>query len=405
MRIAYVLADRGISPAGRNGASTHVREVIKGLTAAGADVRLLMPEPAAGHGLEHDPIAYERDPMPSKLRRTTTAIEDGAQAGQQASEFHGLALNELLFEQLTALHAERPIDLIYERQSLWSYAGVRFAKTVGVPFFLEVNAPLVAQQEQYRALYNSAIARGIERVLLAEADRVIVPSRVLVDHVVRSGCPRRRVRVIPCGVSRALLAPAVRIRPSAGLDKPFVVGFLGSLKPWHGIERLVSAFQRLMDIHPGYRLLVVGDGPLRQVVEECRRACSDPECVRITGEVRHEEVAGYLREMDVGVAPYPELPGFYFSPLKIFEYAAAGVPIVAARSGQIAEVLTHRQSALLHPPAMPGKIVRHIERLRTRPELRARIARRAHRIVAARYTWDHLARRLLSIARNCIARM
>ena len=70
----------------------------------------------------------------------------------------------------------------------------------------------------------------------------------------------------------------------------------------------------------------------------------------ITGAVAHEAVPRYLAEMDVGVAPYPDLPTFYFSPLKIFEYAAARVPIVASAVGQIAEILVHRKSALLHPP-------------------------------------------------------
>jgi glycosyltransferase involved in cell wall biosynthesis len=208
--------------------------------------------------------------------------------------------------------------------------------------------------------------------------------------------------VIPCGVARDVFSPEVYVRKAAGQTAPFVIGFLGSLKPWHGVEILLEAFEQLLQKYTAYRLLVVGDGPLRGMVEDFRRARRNPECVTITGEVANRDVPRYLAQMDVGVAPYPVLPTFYFSPLKIFEYAAAGVPIVASASGQIAEVLVHRRSAMLYPPDRPTQIVSHIEKLRARPERRARLARRARRAVARDYTWDKLAVRFLSVVRDCV---
>jgi glycosyltransferase involved in cell wall biosynthesis len=122
--------------------------------------------------------------------------------------------------------------------------------------------------------------------------------------------------------------------------------------------------------------------------------------VELVGAVPYAAVPVHLAQMDVGVAPYPALSSFYFSPLKIFEYAAAGVPIAASESGQIAELLAHRVTAMLHPPGSTTKLVRHIEELRARPELRARLARRARTAVAKPHTWDRLAARLLSIAEH-----
>jgi glycosyltransferase involved in cell wall biosynthesis len=100
--------------------------------------------------------------------------------------------------------------------------------------------------------------------------------------------------------------------------------------------------------------------------------------------------------MDVGLAPYPALPMFYFSPLKIFEYAAAGVPIVASASGQIAEILAHRSTALLHPPGSIRKMVEHIEELRAR-RLRERLGREARCLAVRRFTWDRNAARVLAM--------
>ena len=108
--------------------------------------------------------------------------------------------------------------------------------------------------------------------------------------------------------------------------------------------------------------------------------------------------------MEVGLATYPPLPLFYFSPLKVFEYAAAGVPIVASASGQIAEILAHRVNGLLHRPGDVEEIVRHVEELRARPILRVRFARRARRAVLKGYTWDRQAGRLLGFAESVCQR-
>ena len=92
----------------------------------------------------------------------------------------------------------------------------------------------------------------------------------------------------------------------------------------------------------------------------------------------------------------PRLPGFYFSTLKIFEYMAARRAIVASDIGQVAEVLTHRRTALLHPPGSVTKMVAHLDELRARPELRERLARQARRLAVDRFTWDRNAARVLA---------
>jgi len=403
VRIAYVSADRGVAPTGSNGASTHIRELVNAVVARGVEVKVLTARPGDGRGIDAELIDIDTDDVLPALRRLTAGLDGGNDAAAtQASEVHGLLLNECLHEHLEGLHARWPIDLVYERYSLWSHAGFRFARHHRLPFLLEVNAPLAAQQEEYRRLSNAATAHALEHLLLSRADRVIVPARVLSEYVQSRGCPARRIRVIPCGVGPQFFD--CEVRPDQGpTDGDFVIGFLGSLKPWHGLETLLEAFGRLLAQDPGYRLLVVGDGPLRATVERFASACGRPDRVTITGAVAHHEVPAYLARMDVGVAPYPVLPTFYFSPLKIFEYAAARVPIVASGSGQIAELLVHRKSALLHVPGNVDEMVQHIERLRGNAELRTRLARRARRI-ARGYTWDRLAARFLAAARAACRR-
>ncbi len=408
MRIAYLSADRGIVVTGCNGASTHIREFVNALAAKGAEVKILSARADGDSSrapLACELIGVDTDPVLRRLRQRTAHVAGTASAiGTQASEIHGLLLNQTVLEHLDALQRRWPIDLVFERYSLWSVAGFQFARRNHIPCFVEVNAPLTAQQEDYRTLSNAATARALEHTLLSSADRVIVPSRALAEYVSQQGCPSGRVRQIPCGVARELFASIRSPESIAEQKEEFTVGFLGSLKPWHGVEILLEAFRKLRERSVAYRLLVVGDGPLRSLVDEYSRRHRASGCVTVTGEVAHADVPRYLARMDVGLATYPPLPLFYFSPLKVFEYAAAGVPIVASMSGQIAEVLEHRVNGLLHRPGNVEEVVRHVEELRARPILRVRFARRARRTVLKSYTWDRQAGRLLGFAENVCRR-
>src|SRR5262249_13210683 len=144
-------------------------------------------------------------------------------------------------------------------------------------------------------------------------------------------------------------------------------------------------------------LLIAGDGPLRPALERAVRHARLGDAVTFSGEIDHDRVPQLLAQMHVAVAPYPRLPGFYFSPLKLFEYMAAGVPVVASDIGQIGEILVHRRTALLHRPGAISEMVAHIEDLRRHPALAARLAREARRLVRTRFTWRHNADRVLAL--------
>jgi glycosyltransferase involved in cell wall biosynthesis len=119
--------------------------------------------------------------------------------------------------------------------------------------------------------------------------------------------------------------------------------------------------------------------------------------VTFAGSVGRDEVAVHLVSMDAAVAPYPAASDFYFSPLKMFEYMAAGVPIVASDIGQIGEVLTNRKTALLHRPGAIREMVDCIERLRRSPALADRLAREARLLLGRRFTWRRNADRVLAM--------
>jgi glycosyltransferase involved in cell wall biosynthesis len=98
------------------------------------------------------------------------------------------------------------------------------------------------------------------------------------------------------------------------------------------------------------------------------------------------------------VLPYPELPGeLWFSPLKLFEYMAAGKAIVASRAGQIAEILEDGQSGLLVAPGDVAAMGQAIVRLIADPALRQRLGDHARQQAVANHSWEQYIERLVQI--------
>ena len=125
--------------------------------------------------------------------------------------------------------------------------------------------------------------------------------------------------------------------------------------------------------------------------------------VIFTGTLPHAGVGAVVRQFDVALAPYPELDHpFYFSPLKLFEYMACGVAVVAADVGQISETVRHGKSGLLCPPGNVGALVEACHQLLSNPKLRRALGRAAAKLVHTHYTWDRNAARGLELAQTLI---
>jgi glycosyltransferase involved in cell wall biosynthesis len=400
MRIAYVCSDRGVPIGGTKGASIHVRAVAQALTMRGHEVRLLAtraesPPPAFRPRVID--VGFDR-----LLKQLRQAIDDGGDA-LLAKEAYNLLLNTRMRQALAETNAEWPVDAVYERYSLWSWAGLDFARDRGIPWLLEVNAPLVDEQQSYRELSLRPVARGLERVLMREADAVIVPTADLRPHVWEAAGKRRKIHVVPNGADLDLFEHPPCVPPREVVDRlrdRFVVAFLGTLKPWHGIGLLVRAFERLRRKVPSAHLLVIGDGPTRPLVEEAMHEAG-PDSVTLTGSVAHDEVPGWLALADVGVAPYPHLDEFYFCPLKVIEYLAAGLPVVASDIGELPRLVRHERTGLIVQAGDSRALASELVRLAGQRRERERMGRRARQQALRRHGWPHAAERIERILTDC----
>lgn len=385
MRIAYVCADGGIAVFGDKGASVHITAMAAAFGRIGHEVRVLCAQ--RGTGAADYPVEQITADLPPPVDRT-------------ANERSRIATAAAIEARLMALHRDWPFDLIYERYALWSTAGVRAGRRLGVPVIVEVNAPLVIEQAEFRTLMLADEARAIEAEVFSTAGALAVVSDELMPYVIARGAEPHRVQVIRNAVDTTRFAPTVLPARIAGVpDGAFVIGFCGSLKVWHGLEILLPAFGALKAALPRAHLLVVGEGPRKAWVEGFVAGAGLTDAVTLTGWVAHVDLPGVIARMDVATAPYPAAEGHYFSPLKLFEYLACGRPVVASRIGQIASLLNGTEAALLVPPGDAAALAAALLRLAHDPTLAAKLAHFAA-IEGRRHDWTDNARTVVALTRE-----
>lgn len=442
MKIAYICADFGVPIFGFKGASIHVREMVAAMCRAGHSVILISPAMHAGSADERGSnMGEERLPgspdnvtfvdPPAELNWQESAPPVAGEIGKltcisvlppenharftrelkRLNEFLGresrlrqevrnLLYNLTLRDAALEYLREQHIDFIYERYTLFSRAGILMARELGVPHLLEVNAPLAYEQEQMRGLEMKDFAREAERQIFRESDQLLVVSQKLKELAASLGVPEARLQVLPNAVNPQRFAAAAEgegVRERYRLEGKTVIGFVGSLKPWHGVQSLLEAFRNIYRFRKDVHLLIVGDGPRRQELEDYCNQEGLAGAVTFTGKVQHHDIPHYIAAMDITAAPYTPHPNFYFSPIKIFEYMVMDKPVVGARIGQVEEIIQHRETGLLYEPGNVSQLVAALRSLIDDPETRHTLGQNAGARVREERTWDRNFRQVLEI--------
>lgn len=339
LSVAYLLYDSGIAIGGVKGASAHVHKLTEALVAQGADVTIyatsIVGEAPRGVRVEEIRIA---------------GITKGAQG--DARRMQGAKIFE---EEVSERLRGKRIDLIYERLSLFFDGGDRIARQVSAPRLLEINAPVTSERIKHFELFYKDEAFEAEAAAIYGA-RVVAVSAPLARYALQNGAIE--ATLLPNGADlEALSNPDLfeveAIRSKFSLHGHFVLGFVGSLKPWHGVDiALASAALAARELP--LKVLVVGDGPMRTALEAMAESVKDAVEVSFVGAVPMSEVRNYLSVMDVTVAPFLAQEEFYFSPLKVIESMAAGVPVIASNHESIKEMV--EDAALLVAPGDIGAL-------------------------------------------------
>ncbi len=364
---------------GEGAEGIHVRSIIEALRAAGHEVQVsaLVGEP------EVAPLA-----APHLTRRWNGIRRFIPDALYELAEIAYNVVGRIKLER--AIRKFRP-DAIYDRYNTYSTAAVSAARFHHIPSILEVNAPLALERKdiEYLRLRLPRLARWFERRIFMAASHVLVVSSPLKRYLeTELQVPSGHITVVPNGADPAAFAPDVsarrKVREKLGLADRFVMGFVGNARPWHGLELLVDALERMKDRVPNAHLLIVGGGSSLPAIKSLIEARGLNARVTISGEVPHPEVKAYIAAMDVAVSPRAT---FYASPLKVVEYMAMGKAVVAPDMENIRDLVRHDESALLFQPENVASLTQCLERLAADENLRERLGDAARAGVVTRRNW------------------
>ena len=378
-RFLYLCGDPGIPVPGDKGASVHVECVLRALQQRGLEGELFVAR-KGGDSCASIPVqrlpAVEKDRSPSPEQRERKLFFSGLETPCPSADF----------------------DFVYERYSLWHAAGLRLAQAHDKPLILEVNSPLPEEASRFRSLEHQHLALGVAELVLRGAHTVVCVSDEVATWARRMRGRDEGVVVVPNGVDEERFAPERAERP-VPLPQRHVplVAFAGSFRPWHGLSDLAEAFARLVQHHrvPAH-LVCVGDGPERESFAAQLGEQGLADRVHFTGKVQHADVARWIGAADVAVAPYPQDVHFYFSPLKLYEFMALGLPIVATNVGQISEVLGGGERGVLVPAGDPAAFGDAMAHLLQSPETARPLGATAREWVLQTATWKRRVDQILA---------
>ena len=309
-------------------------------------------------------------------------------------------------------------DAVMERYYNFAGAGLLCARRRGIPSVLEVNAPLCDPPGTPKDRLDRALERPLRRWAAWQAraaDRIVTPLATTVGKLARS----RQIVEAPWGANTELFDPA-RLDPAAvaaaraSLGIPAearVVAFSGSFRPWHGVSTLLDALAALLPRRPELWALLIGDGPERAALSGRVRGWGEVGRRAVfTGRLPYAEVPRHLALADLGVAPFDPAQhaalrhfGFYWSPLKVFEYGAMALPTVCPAIPPLDAIVREGREGRLYRSGYRDGWAAAIAALLDDEEGRRAMGASARERVVTRYSWAAHCR-VLDETLRCLAR-
>jgi glycosyltransferase involved in cell wall biosynthesis len=378
VKVLYVASDQRVP--GTTGGSVHVLEVARGLARRGHEVDVVV-----------------------------RAGGDAARPAFAGVRWHGVSWKPghrfFRFRAESAVRAvaeEARPDVVIERYYNFGGEGIATARARGIPGVLEVNSPLVDHPRSLKAALDAAMVmrpmRRYREAMARDAAALVAPIPEIVPDFARA-----RTEIVTWGANVEAFSPERRepaARKALGIPEGAVaVLFSGSFRAWHGVHVLEDAARLLRDRADLYFVLAGGEAS----------GAGDGYRGRRLGSVPYDAMPAVVAACDIGTAPYdtarlPQLRlGFFWSPLKIFEYMASGLPTVTIDRPPLGEVVRDGEEGLHFREADPAALAAVLVRLAGDAALRRRMGASARERVVARYSWDRHCAQLEALLRRVVA--
>lgn len=389
MKILYYSPHPTVNYSAPSGPGTHIREVVHAFEAHGHEVVRLIC--GGEKNVAQGTIQFKR----SRIKQFIPSY-----VWQSLKDYQLKRTDNHNRKWLEGQIIKDKPDLIYERSYYLMRSGYETAQKFKIPYFCEINAPYPEEKLQMEG--NSFFRKESYRVeseQITIADSVFTVSTAMRDYLIsQSGGNGDKIHVTPNAVNKETVVVSEhridQLRNQFDIranDK--VIGFVGSIFPYHGVDLLLEAFNQLME--KGFqdcKLLIVGDGEILPALKDYAERNIEKGKAIFTGNVPHKEVYNYISLMDIAVMARSN---WYGSPVKIFEYGAMNKTIIAPDVIPVQDVMVHGRHGMLIKDST-DELLKAIEYLIAHPEEAKSMANTFHHKVMNEHTWYQTASRILS---------
>lgn len=248
---------------------------------------------------------------------------------------------------------------------------------------------------------NPRLVEVVERWAVPQADEVIVVVEESRDRLVASGVPEDRITVVSNTPPRARAQwnDGDERAPRDGME----IVYLGLLEAPRGIATLIEAAGQCLAAGLDLHLTLIGEGRDRKSFEaQARRVDPAGETISFLGYLPNREALDRVRQADVGVIPhYADEAWNSTIPNKLFDYMAAGLPVVASDAVPVERVVRTTGCGLVFADRDAGDLARAL-RAAADPALRKQLGRAGQQAISTTYNWEQDSQRLLDVVERAV---
>ncbi|BDR93017.1 glycosyltransferase family 4 protein [Vulcanisaeta souniana] len=302
-----------------------------------------------------------------------------------------LNFNEEMIEEALKVYDEQGFDLIHVHDWLTGPAGIALKHMLRKPLVVTIHATEAGRRG---GIHNEEqfIIHSWEWRATYEAWKVIVCSNYMLNEVSAvHGVPKDKLIMIPNGIDVDYI-DSISVKPGFrdlyALPSERLIVFVGRLVHEKGPDLVLAAFRELLKWDWNLKLLVVGDGPMREHLMELAHEWGIWNKVYFTGRVDDETLYSILKVSDLAILPSRYEP---FG-ITILEAMATGLAVITSKVGGPDEIVRDWYNGVKVMPNNTEEIIETSKILLSNDELRERIARNARESVLKWYTWDRIAR-------------
>ena len=394
MKILYYSPHPYLNLSSPSGPGTHMREMIRGFREEGHEVAVCIL--GGEHIYGNINFNFGNTGIKGKIKSLIPDI-----LWQTVKDFNLQFKDKAAGKSLEKVIEDFQPDLIYERGFYMMTSGVKIANQLGIPHILEMNAPFPEEKIELEGkTWLKGKSEKLERIQAEGTNMMVVVSSGLKNYYEsKYQALKGKVLVTPNAIdpNNFLVDPAETsaLREELGiLQDDVVIGFVGSIFPYHGVKDLLLSFGELCENIPtkNIKLLIVGDGETLPELKRIAANSSWNQQVIFTGNIPYTSVKSYIANMDITVLANSK---WYCSPIKIFEYGALNKAIVSINTTAVQDVMINGEDGILIDE--PKKDLRDaLGQLIENEPLRSQFAQSFHDKVLTKHTWNAMAKLIIT---------